>query len=117
VTQKISSMSYSVKSIEVFERQAKKLTKKYPSLKSELFALVQELKGNPNKGTAIGKSCYKIRIAIKSKGKGKSGGGRLIANVVVANNTVYLLSIYDKSNKDNLSDKELDELLQFVPEW
>jgi mRNA-degrading endonuclease RelE of RelBE toxin-antitoxin system len=113
---KISSMSYSVKSIEVFERQAKKLTKKYPSLKSELLALVRELKENPNQGTAIGKSCYKIRLAIKSKGKGRSGGARVITNIVVTNNTVYLLSIYDKSNKESLSNKELEELLQFVPE-
>ena len=110
-------MNYSVKSIEVFERQARKLTKKYPSLKSELLSLVQELKKNPKQGTAIGKNCYKIRLAIKSKGKGKSGGSRVITNFVVANDTVYLLSIYDKSDKDNLSDKELDELLQFVPEW
>lgn len=109
-------MSYSVKSIEVFERQAKKLIKKYPSLKSELLALVRELKENPGQGTAIGKSCYKIRLAIKSKGKGKSGGARVITNLVVANDAVYLLSIYDKSDKDNLTDKELDELLQFVPE-
>ena len=90
-------MSYSVKTIEVFERQAKKLSKKYASLKSELLALVQELKVNPDQGTAIGKSCYKVRLAIKSKGKGKSGGTRVITNFVVANDAVYLLSIYDKS--------------------
>ncbi|WP_316931292.1 type II toxin-antitoxin system RelE/ParE family toxin [Lunatimonas lonarensis] len=116
MTQKIFSVSYRVKSIEVFERQAKKLTKKYPSLKSELVTLVQELKENPDQGTAIGKSCYKIRVAIKSKGKGKSGGARVITNFMVANDAVYLLSIYDKSGQENISDKELDELLQFVPE-
>lgn len=116
MTLKTSSMSYSVKSIEVFERQAKKLTQKYPSLKSELLALVRELKENPDQGTAIGKSCYKIRLAIKSKGKGKSGGARVITNFVVSNDAVYLLSIYDKSDKENLTDKELDELLQFMPE-
>lgn len=113
--QKISSMSYSVKSIEVFERQARKLIQKYPSLKSELLALVEELKENPNQGTAIGKSCYKIRLAIKSKGKGKSGGARVITNFMLADDTVYLLSIYDKSDKDTLSSKELEELLQFIP--
>ena len=114
--QKISSMSYSVESIEVFERQAKKLVKKYPSLKTELLTLIQLLKEKPEQGTAIGKSCYKIRLAIKSKGKGKSGGARVVTNFVVANDSVYLLSIYDRSNKESLSDKELSELLQFVPE-
>ena len=107
-------MSYSVKSIEVFERQAKRLIKKYPSLKSELFQLIQELKINPSKGTPIGKSCYKIRLAIKSKGKGKSGGARCITNFVVTELTVYLLAIYDKSDKESLTDKELTELLQFI---
>lgn len=109
-------MSYSVKSIEVFERQARTLSKKYVSLKSELLALVNELKENPNQGTALGKSCYKIRLAIKSKGKGKLGGARVITNILVTNEVVYLLSIYDKSDKENLSDKELEELLQFVSE-
>lgn len=108
-------MSYKVKTIAVFERQAKKLIKKYASLKKELFTLVQELKENPEHGTAIGKSCFKIRISIASKGKGKSGGARVITNIVVTDDTVYLLSIYDKSEKENLSDKELDELLKYIP--
>ena len=109
-------MSYKVKSITVFEKQAKRLIKKYVSLKKELFDLIQKLKENPKQGTAVGKSCYKIRIAIASKKQGKSGGARIITNFVVADNIIYLLSIYDKSEKENLTDKELDELLKFVPE-
>tara|TARA_R110002072_G_scaffold301172_1_gene480403 strand:- start:1923 stop:2252 length:330 start_codon:yes stop_codon:yes gene_type:complete len=109
-------MSYSVKSIEVFERQAKKLIKKYPSLKSELLALIQELKQDPSQGTPLGKNCYKIRLAIKSKGKGKSGGARVITNFVVSEDSVFLLSIYDKADKENLTNKELEELLQYVPD-
>jgi mRNA-degrading endonuclease RelE of RelBE toxin-antitoxin system len=109
-------MSYSVKSISVFEKQAKRLIKKYASLKYELLELVQELKVNPDQGRPIGKICFKIRIAIASKGKGKSGGARLVTYLVVTNSTVYLLTIYDKSEKDNLSNKELDELLMDIPE-
>lgn len=108
-------MNYNVKSITVFERQAKRLIKKYPSLKKELLELVQELKENPVKGTTIGKGCYKIRLSIASKGKGKSGGARIITNFVVTDATVYLLSIYDKAEKENLSDQELEELLKSVP--
>ncbi len=108
-------MSYDVKTIDVFERQAKRLSKKYASLKKELLKLVQELKENPEQGTAIGKSCFKVRISIASKGKGKSGGARIITNIVVTDATVYLLSIYDKSEKENLSDKELDQLLKSIP--
>ena len=108
-------MSYNVKSITVFERQAKRLIKKYASLKKELLILVQHLKENPEHGTPVGKNCFKIRIAINSKGKGKSGGARLITNFVVADNTVYLLFIYDKSERESLTDKELKELLSFIP--
>ena len=109
-------MSYNVKSIAVFERQTKRLIRKYASLKNELLELVQKLKENPEQGIALGNHCFKIRIAIASKGKGRSGGARVITNFVVTENTVYLLSIYDKSEKDNLSNRELDELLQFIPE-
>lgn len=108
-------MSYEVKSIAVFEKQTKRLVKKYASLKKELLILVKELKENPRQGKPIGKSCFKIRIAIASKGKGKSGGARLITNFMVTDEIVYLLSIYDKSEKENITDKELDELLKYIP--
>ena len=109
-------MSYKVKTLDVFENQAKRLIKKYVSLKSELFQLVSQLKDEPKHGIAIGKNCYKIRISISSKGKGKSGGARIITNIVIKDETVYLLSIYDKSDKENLTDKELDELLKNIPD-
>ncbi len=109
-------MDYNVKTIEVFERQSKKLIKKYASLKNELLVLIQELKHNPTLGVAIGKNCYKIRIAIASKGKGKRGGGRIITNTVIYKKRVYLLTIYDKSEKDDLSDDELENLLKQIPE-
>lgn len=67
-------------------------------------------------GTPLGRNCYKIRLAVSSKGRGKSGGARIITNIVISEETVYLLSIYDKSEKENLTDKELLELLEFVPD-
>ena len=115
-TQKIFLMTYRVRTIEVFERQTEKLVRKYPSLKEELLALIRVLKQNPFEGTPLGKNCYKIRLAIKSKGRGKSGGARIITNIVVSETTVFLICIYDKSTKENLSDKELDALLKDIPE-
>ena len=108
-------MSFNVKTISVFERQAKRLIKKFPSLKKEIQTLVIELKVEPEKGTSIGHNCYKIRLAIASKGKGKSGGARIITHLVSTNDTVYLLSIYDKSEIENLSDKEILELVKLIP--
>jgi mRNA-degrading endonuclease RelE of RelBE toxin-antitoxin system len=107
-------MSYNIKTIAVFEKQTKRLLKKYPSLKNELIQLVQQLKENPEQGNGIGKNCYKIRISIASKGKGKSGGARIITHIVISEETVYLLSIYDKSDQETLSQKELDELLKNI---
>ena len=108
-------MNYSVKTIPKFDKNLKKLAKKYPSLKAEFIELVKSLKENPDQGTKLGNNCYKIRLAIASKGKGKSGGARVITNIVVDNTTIYLLSIYDKADKESLTDKELSELLSFLP--
>ncbi len=109
-------MSYEVLSIPPFDRQLKRLAKKYPSLKSDYSAFVDEIAQQPKQGKALGKECYKVRMAITSKGKGKSGGARIITHLVVSEEVVFLLSIYDKSEKENLTDKELIELLKNVPE-
>lgn len=109
-------MSYNVIAVPNFKKELKNLAKKYSSLKAEFSTLIGNLESDPHQGTALGKNCYKIRLSIKSKGKGKSGGARVIVNIVVTRKTVYLLSIYDKSEKDNLTDKELEELLKSVYE-
>lgn len=109
-------MTYNIIAVPIFKKELKKLAKKYHSLKSDLAILFEILKANPEQGISLGNNCYKIRFAITSKNKGKSGGARLITNFVIADATVYLLSIYDKSEKENLTDKELDELLKYVPE-
>ncbi len=109
-------MSFEVKSITVFERQAKRLLKKYPSLKHELRDLIQELKEIPDQGIPLGSDCFKIRISIKSKGKGKSGGGRVITCFKIEKGSVFLLSIFDKSEQSTITDKELKELLKLIPE-
>ena len=109
-------MSYNIIAVPTFRKELKKLAKKYHSLKTDLAVLFESLEENPTQGTSLGRNCYKIRLAISSKGKGKSGGARLITNFVIADDTIYLLSIYDKSDKENLTDKELDILLGEVPE-
>lgn len=107
-------MPYSVKTISVFEKQFKRLYKKYPSLKADVLQLIVQLRANPEIGSSLGNQCYKIRIFIKSKSKGKSGGARIITHIVVTEQTVYLLSIYDKSEKTDLTVNELKFLLQEI---
>jgi mRNA-degrading endonuclease RelE of RelBE toxin-antitoxin system len=74
-------MNYSVLPIPPFDRQLKRLAKKYPSLKEEYLELIESLEQRPEQGTNLGKNCYKIRLAIVSKGKGKSGGSKGISIV------------------------------------
>lgn len=107
-------MSYSVVSIPPFDRQLKRLSKKYLSLKKEMELLVDSLEKNPVQGTPLGNSCYKIRLSISSKGKGKSGGARIISHVHISATVVYLLSIYDKNAMSNITDKELNMLIRFI---
>ncbi|MFN3999472.1 type II toxin-antitoxin system RelE family toxin [Algoriphagus sp.] len=109
-------MSFNVLTIPPFDRQLKRLAKKYPSLKNEFAKLLESLSQEPEQGTKLGNNCYKIRIAISSKGKGKSGGARVITNFVIADETVFLISIYDKSEQENLTDRELAELLKHIPQ-
>lgn len=105
-------MSFNVYTTDFFDKELKKLSKKYPSLKNDYKTLVDSLKEKPNQGQPLGKDCYKIRMAITSKGKGKSGGSRVITCVKISADSVFLLSIFDKGKKESISDKELDNLLK-----
>jgi hypothetical protein len=110
----MKSKNFELIPILPFQKQAKKLIKKYPSIKIELLELFDALKVNPTKGVNIGSNCYKIRLAIGSKNKGKSAGARVIINVFINEKEAYLLSIYDKSEKSSISDKELKELIKWI---
>jgi mRNA-degrading endonuclease RelE of RelBE toxin-antitoxin system len=108
-------MSYSIASIPLFDKQAKRLAKKYPSLKKDLTRLIEKLTDDPEQGTALGNSFYKFRLAISSKGKGKSGGARVITYVKVTHNTIYLISIFDKSEKSTITNLELERIFKLIP--
>jgi mRNA-degrading endonuclease RelE of RelBE toxin-antitoxin system len=108
-------MNFEVEVTFYFKKQAKRLAKKYPSLPSELRELISSLEKSPTQGTMIGRGCYKIRLSIDSKSKGKSGGGRVITHVQVSKNTVYLVSIYDKSEMESIQPSDLSGLLNLIP--
>lgn len=105
-------MSYSIELSSNFKKEAKRLTKKYPSLKTELAQLFTELEENPTIGTPLGNDIYKIRLAFASKNKGKSAGARVLSFVKVTQTTVLLFSIYNKGEVDSLTDKEIKELIK-----
>ncbi len=109
-------MSFKIISLSSFDKEIKKLAKRYSSLKQDYADLLDEIELNPKLGTPIGRNCYKIRLSIASKGKGKSGGARVITHLIVnlENETLYLLKIYDKADQDNISEVELKHLLTVV---
>lgn len=108
-------MNYNILVKPTFEREAKRMLKHYASFKKDYENLINELEQNPLAGTDLGGGLRKIRMRITSKGKGKSGGARVITfTVVVAvdETEVNLLYIYDKAERSDISNKELDELLR-----
>lgn len=109
-------MSYNILTVPPFDKQIKRLAKKYPSIKTDFKAFLDGLEQFPNQGFSLGENCYKVRMSIKSKGKGKSGGARIITHIVVENQNIYLLSIYDKSEYDSITDREISELLKLIKE-
>ncbi|MEI6091934.1 MAG: type II toxin-antitoxin system RelE/ParE family toxin [bacterium] len=99
---------------ENFKKEAKILSKKYLSFEDDLEEVIKDIYEKPRYGISLGHNCYKIRFAIKSKNSGKSGGARLVTLVKIVNNTVYLLSVFDKSHKDSVSDSELAEIIKEI---
>lgn len=99
-------MRYRIKTHQDFDKEFKRLCKKYSSLKADLSALGKSLSENPDQGTSLGKGVRKVRMAIASKGKAEA--------IVCADNegTVILLTIYDKADRDSISAAEIDELLR-----
>ena len=100
---------------EEFLRQAKRLAKRYHSLADDINALQFELMENPEAGISLGGGKRKIRLGVKSKGGGKRGGLRVITlNVVIETNDtcVNLLTIYDKKEIPNVSDKYIDHIIK-----
>lgn len=104
-------MNYSIITTFRFGKELKRLAKKFPSLKTEFAKLIKVLSANPAIGIFIRNNCYKIRMAIGSKGRCKRGGARVISYLYIKTETVYLLTIYDKGEKGNLKPNELKEML------
>ena len=119
-------MKYRINVLRAFEREAKRLGKRYPSLRDDIKELGAEILENPHLGTDLGGGLRKIRMAITSKGRGKSGGARVITFTVVvsvaeaitftvvvsvAEAEINLLYIYDKAERSSISKKEIAQLI------
>ena len=109
-------MSYRIKTTKMFDKELKHLVKKYCSLKDEIAELGKVLSDSPLVGVSLGRGVRKVRLAIASKGKGKSHGARVITYteaIICADEegVVTLLTIYDKADRDSISSEEIAALL------
>lgn len=95
-----------------FDKSSRKLSNKYPSFSNDLKALKHILINDPHAGISLGKNCFKVRLKIASKNQGKSGGARVITYVKVENKRITLLDIYDKADKESITEKELSALIK-----
>ncbi len=107
---------FKVFQIPPYSKAVKRLKRKYYSLTSDLNKLIDQLEQNPTLGNAIGPNTYKVRLNITSKGKGKSGGGRVITYCITEEQEVWLLSIYDKAEQEDISDREVNRLVELANE-
>lgn len=111
-------MNYSIKTTKMFEKKMKRLSKKYHSFKKDYTSFLDELEKYPEiLGTDLGGGLRKIRMSIADKGKGKSGGARVITHnaiISVSEGRITLLTIYDKSEQENITDAELRQLLKEI---
>lgn len=74
-------MSCEVITTAYADKEIKKLSKRYRSFKEDLKVFRESLKSNPMQGVEIAPNIRKIRMAVSSKGRGKSGGARVITHV------------------------------------
>ena len=107
-------MNYRIKALPRFAKDLKRLNKKYPSIKEDYSNLLDELKSNPYSGVDLGGGLRKVRMAIKSKGRGKSHGARVITYLLLISEDegeINLLTIYDKAERESISCEEIEEIL------
>ena|SRR5438128_1486446 len=105
---------FQVFSTQRFEKELKKILRKYPGFAEDIDKLSVLLSESPEQGSYLGAGLYKVRVLISGKSSGKSYGARVINAVISLKKKVYLLSVYDKSEKKDLSPSEIKELVKLV---
>ena len=105
-------MNLNIKTLNSFDKDVKRLFKKYKQLPSDLKVLKTELLKNPKSGIELGNGCYKIRLVNSSIPTGKSGKFRIIYYLVDSNNNLYLISMYSKSELENIDEKIILNILK-----
>jgi mRNA-degrading endonuclease RelE of RelBE toxin-antitoxin system len=109
-------MSYEVRVVDAFKKDVKKLLKKYRSIKSDILDLIEKLEKDYTVGIDLGSNLYKIRVKNSDIGDigGKSGGYRVIYYTRLENDRIYLLTIFSKTQKENIDVKKLTPIIEGI---
>jgi len=103
-----------IEETETFTKAVKKLQKRFKNIENDYNKFIDSIKTIDNLGTDLGGGVYKVRIANSDKQTGKSSGYRLISYLKLIDNTLYLMYIYDKSDLDTISEKQIDTLIKKI---
>lgn len=107
-------LAYQIKYLNRFATQLKKLAKKYVSIPEDYSRFLSEVSEHPATETELFANCYKIPIHVSRKNNSKRSGTRVITYIFIAKENVYLLTIYDKSDQENISKQELRKLIESI---
>ena len=100
-----------------FKNRAKRLHKKFASLRNDVAKLEEKLLATPKLGESLGAGLYKIRLVVESKGGGKSGGFRLITYLLEERSDgidIFFITLYDKSEDATIQKQSLLALIKDI---
>ena len=112
-----SWMKFEIITTPTFDKEFKRLKKKYSSLPNDLEIFGRELLGNPYIGSDLGGNIRMVRVAVKSKNKVKSGGVLVITYSVIlkiTDSVIFLVTLFDKSEKENIPDSEIKQIIKEI---
>jgi mRNA-degrading endonuclease RelE of RelBE toxin-antitoxin system len=104
-------MNFKIETIPRFEKDVKKLKKKFPKIKNDLVDFIDKLSSNPKLGIDLGENIFKVRVPNSSIPTGKSGGFRIIT-YYKKDTILYLVTIYSKTEQDNILTEKLKKIIQ-----
>jgi len=104
-------MIYKIDTIPRFEKDVKKLKKRFPKIKDDLIRFINELSINPKLGINLGENIFKVRVSNSSIPTGKSGGFRIIT-YYKKDDVIYLITIYSKTEQDNILTEKLKQIIK-----
>jgi len=104
--------AFSVFESSAYQHSKKQLKKRFRLIDSDVNKFLHSLESVDDLGISLGDGIYKVRIANSDKNKGKSAGYRLITLLKIVDTEIYLIYLYDKSDLENITEKELDEMIR-----